>query len=391
MKILMINVVCGIRSTGRICSDLATVLDENGYDVKIAYGRDDVPDQYRKFAVRIGSNFDVFLHGISSRVFDGCGWGSKGATKRFIRWIEDYNPDIIHIHNIHGYFINVEILFNYLRRCQKKIIWTLHDCWAFTGHSAYCDYSNCNRWITGCYDCPNLSLYPKSFIDRSEYNWRKKSYLMGNIPNLTIVTPSIWLAEQVKQSYLKNYPIHVIYNGIDTSKFHPVVSDFKKHMDINNKIVILGVSTSWDDMKGFSDYIKLASILGEEYKVVLVGLTEKQKKTLPSNLIGITRTNSVDELISLYSAADIYVNLSYCESFGMTNIESQLCGTPVISYDSGGCIESAQSGVTVPRGDLVAIVDAIKNCRFDKPIIDKNKFDYIKSQSDYLNLYLGAR
>lgn len=392
MKILMINVVCGIRSTGRICTDLATALEAEGHEVKIAYGREIVPEKYRRFAVRIGSDFDSKMHGIKARLFDASGFGSKKATIKFIQWVREYNPDVIHIHNLHGYYINIEVLFNYLRTCGKKIIWTLHDCWAFTGHSPYCDAVGCEKWIGGCSDCPNSVKYPKSFIDRSKSNWQNKKTLMADIPDLTIITPSEWLAGFVRKSFLSQYQVKVIYNGIDTSLFFPVVdTDFRKNYGIDNKYLVLGVSTSWDDLKGYSDYLKLADILGDEYLVVLVGLTKKQIKTLPSNILGIERTNSLRELVEIYSSSDVYVNLSYCESFGMTNVEAQLCGTPVISYNSGGCVESGQTGQVVNRGDLEAVASAVIRLRTESdkkisPSVDRAKFEKRKMEKAYVGV-----
>ena len=205
MKVLMINVVCGIRSTGRICTDLATALEAQGHEVKIAYGRENVPEQFQKYAVRIGTDLDVKLHGLRARLLDGAGFGSKRATKKFIEWVKEYDPDVIHLHNIHGYYINVEVLFKYLKSCSKKIIWTLHDCWAFTGHSAYCDAVQCDRWKTGCYECPQISEYPRSVVDRSKLNWKKKREMFTGIPNMILVTPSQWLAGLVKESFLNKY------------------------------------------------------------------------------------------------------------------------------------------------------------------------------------------
>ena len=359
MKILMINVVCGIRSTGRICTDLATALEAQGHDVKIAYGRENVPDNYQKYAVRIGSDLDVKLHALKARLFDGCGWGSVKATKKFIDWIIDYNPDVIHLHNIHGYYINIELLFNYLKICNKKIIWTLHDSWAFTGHSAYCDVVGCERWKNGCYNCPNKKIYPKSLIDRSKVNWLKKKELLTNIQNFMIITPSEWLANLVKKSFLYNYETIVIHNGIDTSQFCYSPSDVRNRLQISDtQCMLLGVSTSWDEMKGLSDYFKLANLLGEEYQIVLVGLTKSQINGLPHNIIGIERTNSVKELAELYSACDIFLNLSYCENYPTVNLEALACGATVITYNVGGSSETVRNvdnGYTIDRGDINAV------------------------------------
>ena len=280
MKVLMINVVCGIRSTGRICTDLAVELEKQGHEVKIAYGRENVPKQFQKYAVRIGTDLDVKLHGIKARLLDGAGFGSKNATVKFIRWIKEYDPDVIHLNNIHGYYINIEVLFKYLRICGKKIIWTLHDCWSFTGHSAYCDAVQCERWVQGCYKCPQRKEYPKSIIDASRGNWIKKKKIFSDIPNMTIITPSNWLAELVKKSFLGKYPVEVIHNGIDTNQFKPLKNDFREVYHLEDKFIVLGIATVWNDMKGYSDFIKLASMLDDFYKIVMVGLTEEQIEKL---------------------------------------------------------------------------------------------------------------
>ena len=381
----MVNVVCGIRSTGRICTDLAVALEAQGHEVKIAYGRENVPEQFQKYAIRIGSDLDVKLHGLKARVLDGCGFGSKRATKQFIRWVREYDPDVIHLHNIHGYYVNIEVLFNYLRNCGKRIIWTLHDSWAFTGHTPYCDAKGCEKWKTGCGKCPGLKEYPRSYIDNSKGNWRKKRSIMLGIPNMTIVTPSRWLEGLVKESFLCEYPVIVIHNGIDTNQFYPMESDFKKIHQIDDKYMLLGVSTSWNEMKGLSDYYKLAEKLGEEYKVVLVGLSKDQLTTVSGRILGIERTNSVRELAQIYSAADLFLNLSYCENYPTVNLEAIACGTDVLTYDAGGSKESAFNGIVVRRGDLDAVIDAIK--KYSKRLykIDKTIIDNKTMLSIYLN------
>lgn len=390
MKVLMINVVCGIRSTGRICTDLATALEQQGHEVKIAYGRENVPEQFQKYAVRIGTDLDVKLHGIKARLFDEAGFGSKKATEKFIDWVKEYNPDVIHLHNIHGYYINVEVLFDYLKICGKKIIWTLHDCWAITGHSAYCDAVGCEKWKYGCGKCPQIKNYPQSYFDNSRNNWKKKKQIFTGIPDMTIVTPSKWLASIINQSYMKEYPIKVIYNGIDTSKFKPLPSDFKQHYGLKNKIMLLGVATAWDEMKGLADFIKLSKLLDESYKIVLVGLTAKQKDTLPPKILGVERTASVKELAQIYSAADIFLNLTYCDSYGLVNVEAALCGTPVLSYNTGGCCESVgNNGVLVKKGDLNALVNVLKSFQYKdirKKMLIEN-YDLKRYRKETLDLY----
>lgn len=364
MKVLMINVVCGIRSTGRICTDLAAALEAQGHEVKIAYGRENVPEQFQKYAVRIGTELDVRLHGVKARLLDSAGFGSKAATIKFVKWVKEYDPDVIHLHNIHGYYINVEILFDYLKKCGKKIIWTLHDCWSFTGHTAYCDAVNCKRWVKGCHNCPLLKEYPVSYIDRSRQNWNKKRVVFTGVPNMTIITPSKWLCSWVKKSFLQEYPVKVINNCIDTSQFYPIKSDFKKRNGLKGKIMLLGVATSWDKNKGLFDYLKLADLLGDNYRVVLVGLTKKQIRKLPKNVLGIERTANVRELAEIYTAADLFLNLSYCENYPTVNIEALACGTPVITYEVGGGPEIVRrfGGQVISKGNINGVVTCIEKC-----------------------------
>lgn len=395
MKVLMINVVCGIRSTGRICTDLAVALEKQGHEVKIAYGRENVPEQYQKYAVRIGSDLDVKLHGIKARLFDGAGFGSKKATKKFIGWVKEYNPDVIHLHNIHGYYINIEVLFEYLKSCGKKIIWTLHDCWSFTGHSAYCDAINCEKWKDGCYQCPQIQEYPKALMDFSKLNWKKKRALFTNIPNMTIVTPSHWLEENVKKSFLKEYSVEVIHNGIDTSQFYPMENDFREIYKLENKYILLGAATVWDDMKGYSDFIRLSELLDDTYKIIMVGVTDEQIKKLPSKILGIKRTASVKELAYIYNSADLFLNLTYCDNYPMVNIEAMSCGTPVLTYKTGGSPEIVEKygGVVIPKGDLNGVVTAVKECR---DCIVSNRFnpkanDSAATIKNYLKYYKNSK
>lgn len=393
MKVLMINVVCGIRSTGRICTDLATALEAQGHKVKIAYGRENVPKEFQKYAVRIGSDLDVKLHGVKARLLDGAGFGSKTATVRFIKWVKEYDPDVIHLHNIHGYYINVEILFNYLKQSGKKVIWTLHDCWSFTGHTAYCDSAHCKRWVKGCYSCPLLKEYPASLVDFSHRNWEKKKSVFGGVPNMIIVTPSKWLGSWVKKSFLREYSVSVINNGIDTSKFYPIESDFRKKKKLDNKFVLLGVATVWDKNKGLSDYLKLADILDDDYRIVLVGLKKNQMEILPKNVLGIERTANVKELAKIYTAADLFLNLSYCENYPTVNIESLACGTPILTYKTGGSPEIVEDygGTVVEQGNIMKVLESVKAMKKDgahKVCVDRCKFDNAQVIDNYLKLYI---
>ena len=385
MKVLMINSVCGIRSTGRICTDIATELEKQGHEVKIAYGRENVPEQFQRCALRIGNDLDVRLHGIKARLFDKAGFGSKRVTEKFVEQIKNYDPDIIHLHNLHGYYINIEVLFNYLKNSAKPVVWTLHDCWAFTGHCAYFDFAGCEKWEKGCFGCPQKKSYPSSIlIDRSEKNYIQKKRLFTTLSNMTVVTPSEWLAGLAKKSYLGKYNIRVINNGIDTEVFKPTLGNFRQKYNIGSKKIILGVAGVWDRRKGLEDFYKLSSILEDSYQIVLVGLNEKQISALPKNIIGISSTESASELAELYSAADVFVNPTYEDNYPTVNLEAQACGTPVITYNTGGSPESVDFNGVVTKGNVKAIAALVKQPKKLKVLIPPPKNEQYRK---YLELY----
>ncbi len=361
MKVLMINSVCGIRSTGRICTDIAETLEAQGHTCKIAYGRESVPQKYEKYAVRIGTDTGVKIHGALSRVFDTSGFHSRLATKKFIKWVKQYDSDVIHLHNIHGYYLHIGELFKYLKTCGKKILWTLHDCWAFTGHCSYFDFARCEKWKTGCYKCSQKKRYPASLLrDRSKKNYSLKKKWFTGIDNLTIITPSQWLADIVKQSFLGEYTVEVVRNGIDLNVFKPTESDFRVRYGLEDKKILLGVASTWEERKGLADFLKLAEMVDEDYAIVLVGLSEKQMQDLPKNVIGITRTNSTKELAQIYTTADVFLNLTYEDNYPTVNLEAQACGTPVITYRTGGSVESVSPENVVDKGDLPAVFRKIQ-------------------------------
>lgn len=371
MKVLQINSVCGIGSTGRIATDIHNILIEQGHESYIAYGRD-LPKNCDT-SIKIGSKLDNYKHVALTRIFDKHGFGSKKATQKFIEKVKELDPDIIHLHNIHGYYINIEVLFDYLKKADKPVVWTLHDCWSFTGHCAHFDYVGCDKWKTGCYDCPEKNSYPASvIIDNSKDNYIKKKELFTGIKNLTIVTPSKWLAGLVKQSYLREYPVEVINNGIDLDVFKPTQSDFRERFNLEDKFIILGVASTWDRRKGFGYFVELSKKIKNDEVIVLVGLSEKQKEVLPRNIIGFTRTNNVNELVEIYSAADVFVNPTLEEVMGLTNVEALACGTPVITFESGGSVECIDetTGITVKKGDLKELLINIK------VIKEKGKLNY---------------
>ncbi len=365
MKILMINSHCGAGSTGKICAELAEKFEAEGHEVKIAYGRYAyVPEQYKKYAVRIGSDFEVKVNALLTRITDKEGLYSKASTKKFLKWAEEYNPDLLWLHNLHSYFLNYEMLFEWIKtRPHMEVKWTLHDCWAFTGHCTYFDMAKCYKWKEECKDCPQKTAYPASFVfSNCNDNFNKKKQAFTGVKNMTIITPSNWLANLVKESFLKEYPVEVVYNTIDTTVFKPTPSDFRERYGLENKKIILGVASVWDKRKGLDDFIELSTMLDDNYKIVLVGLDDKQLRKLPSNILGIKRTNGQKELAEIYTAADVFVNPSKEETFGLTTLEAVSCGTNSIVYKGTACEEvvGLYGGVAVEH-DVQKLYETIIN------------------------------
>lgn len=396
MRVLQINSVCGIGSTGRIATDIHNMLIEKGHESYVAYGRylpkncDDT--------IRIGTKFDNYTHGIKTRVFDRHGFGSRRVTIEFIDKLKQINPDIIHLHNIHGYYINIEILFNYLKKANKPVVWTLHDCWSFTGHCAHFDYIGCDSWKTDCFNCPEKHSYPSSlFFCDSKNNYSRKKRIFTGLKNMTIITPSKWLAKLVKESFLREYPIKVINNGIALDIFKPMKSNFREEHKLMDKFIILGVASTWTSRKGFDHFIELSKNLSYDEVIIMIGLTDRQRKKLPDNIIGINRTNNVEELAEIYAVSDVYVNLTLEDTFPTTNIESMACGTPVITFDTGGSSESVSDncGFVVDKGNLKEVINKIRMIKYNgkskytgNVINVANKF-YNKEKlfNEYIDIY----
>ena len=369
MKVLLINSVCGIGSTGRICADIARTLDAEGHEVRIAYGRSaNVPENCRQYAVRIGTDLDVKIHGVLSRLFDMHGLGSRRATKAFLKWAEAYQPDLLWLHNLHGYYIHYPMLFAWIKKHpEMEVRWTLHDQWAFTGHCAfYLSLDECDKWKTQCGHCPMKREYPASILlDRSRKNFEKKKKTFTGVKNLTLITPSDWLRDLTRESILAEYPAKTVHNRIDQSVFRPTESGFRKQYGLEEKTVLLGVASVWEKRKGLADFHRLAQMLNETFQIVLVGLSQKQIEELPRNIIGIRRTQNVTELAAIYSAADWFINPTYGDIYPTVNLEAEACGTPVITYDSGGSRETIHDkrSVLVGPGDLERIADIVRNAR----------------------------
>ena len=336
-KILQINVVANSGSTGKITEKIGDMVISQGWESYIVYGRWGRKSSSQLYY--IGDKIESLAHGLISLFFDFHGRGSILSTHKLISYINTLQPDIIHLHNIHGYYLNYKLLFKYLETLNIPVIWTLHDCWSYTGHCAYYTASKCFKWQYDCNNCPNRWDYPKTLIDNSHNNYIRKKDSFTKIKNLTIVTVSEWLKNEVKRSFLSKYPIEKISNGIDLNIFKPLTSDIKKKYNIENKFVILGVATQWVKRKGLDDFIKLSKIISNDICIVLVGVTNKQKHRLPHNIIGISKTEDIEEMVKLYTTANVYISFSEEETFGMTIIESMACGTPAIVYDSTACKE----------------------------------------------------
>lgn len=352
MKYLFISEVAGTGSTGRIAAEQCRTLMAQGHQCLLAYGRfhngcPDVP------TYRIGSKAGVCLHALQARLLDDAGFGSRAATRRFLKRVREYDPDVIWLHNVHGYYVHIGLLFDYLHTCGKEIHWMLHDCWAFTGHCAYFDYCGCDRWKTGCHDCPEKKKYPASLLlDNSRRNYREKKRLFTGIPNLSLTVPSQWLADRVAGSFLKEYPVEVVPNRVNREVFRPTPGDFRERYGLTDRKIVLGVANVWDARKGLSDFVALSRMLDSCFRIVLIGLSPKQIKSLPGEILGLPRTHSARELAEAYTAADVFVNPSVEETFGITSLEAACCGTPAIVYKGTACEEAARQfdGIAVERG-----------------------------------------
>lgn len=361
MKVMQINTVCGTGSVGRITVDLIQALKKEGNEGLAAFGRREAPAGISTY--KFGTSLDMGFHVLHTFFQGEHGFASKKQTGRLIRKIEEYNPDIIHLHNIHGFYLNVEQLFAYLKRAGRPVVWTLHDCWSFTGHCAHFDYIGCMKWRTGCESCPQYkSVYPYAlFRDNSGENYRRKKAAFTGVPRLTIVTPSRWLAQFVRESYLKEYPVEVIPNGIALDKFRPVEEGLRKRLGMEKKFILLGVAGMWEERKGYAYFEALADRLDDSYQIILIGLSKQKLRRLHPKIHGVMRTNSMEELAEYYSMADVYVNPTLEDTFPTTNLEALACGTPVITFATGGSVESVDEGTgkIVPKGDTEALLSAV--------------------------------
>ena len=357
MRVLQINTFYIHGSTGRIMYDLMSVMEENGITAYAAYGQDRDANKGKVLpnnVIRLQGQKQRKLNILRTRLFDHHGFYNEAETRKLLKWIDEVKPDIIHLHNIHNHYVHVGKLFAYIKQHEIPVVWTLHDCWPFTGHCAYFDYVNCDKWKTKCFDCPSLKEYPPTWIfDRTSSQFEEKKDVFCGVKNLTIVTPSQWLANLCKESFLKDYPVIVVNNGIDTSVFKPQNENIKEKLGIKGKKMILAVS-DFQKRKGVEYLLSLPKYLSDDEVLVWVGLEKKHLNLLPAKkCVGITKTSNVQELASYYSACDVFVNPTLEDNFPTTNIEAISCGAPIVTFRTGGSIEPLDDGVNVDVKDNI--------------------------------------
>ena len=387
MKIVHINTF-SYKATGTIMFSIHNELIKKNVESYAVWSRGRNP--IGKYEISIGDSLGVKFHGIYTRITDRTGFASKNATKRLLQELNKIKPDIIQLHSLHGYYINIEMLFDYIKQNKIKVVWTLHDCWGFTGHCAYFDAVRCSKWKTGCYECCQKNTYPASYIiDNSKKNWEDKRNVFTGV-DMTIVTPCNWLKGLVKKSFLSEYNVETIYNGIDTDIFKHTESDFRERNGLKDSFIILGVAGEWTKRKGLDDFISLNKIIEKDYrniKIVLVGLNKKQIKNLPRNILGLERTSSAIKLAEIYSAADVFFNPTYEDNYPTTNLESIACGTPVVTYDTGGSPEGVLkgNGEVIEKGNFRYIYNQIG--KFKKVYFDEKDISKHTCVDKYIKLY----
>ena len=392
-KIVQINSF-NAGSTGKIAISINNEAKKRGWETFFFYGRVWKGNKLIENGELFSYSWENVLHVFLSRLFDCVGRLSYFSTLRLIRKLKKIQPDIIHLHNIHGYYVNYPMLFKYLKESGIPVVWTLHDCWSVTGHCAYFDSIGCEKWKTLCGKCPLKNIYPKSYFwDNSKSNYLKKKASFTSLPSLILVPVSDWLKDIVENSFFKNQNVRTIHNGINITRFSP------KPFSVRDKYV-LGVASPWSVYKGYDDFVKLRSILDKSISIVMVGLSNKQIEQLPEGITGIGHTNNIEEMVELYSNAIAFVNLTYEDNFPTTNIEALSCGTPVITYRTGGSPEAIdkETGIVVERGDWKQVSTAIyeiekngysfysANCRARAVMLYNEANQYAKYVDMYENL-----
>ena len=392
MKIVQINATCGVGSTGKICVDISKLLTEKGIENYVLYtqGNSDYP-----LGIKYATKNEIKLQALKSKLFGNYGFNSKRITKKLISELEKIKPDVVHMHNIHSHNCHLEVLFDYFRKTQIKVYWSFHDCWAFTGYCPHFDMIGCDKWKMGCHNCVLKGVYSWFFDNSKSLYERKKNIFKG--VNITVVTPTQWLTDVVGESFLARYDCKMLKYGMDTDVFRPTESDFKEKYGLQNKYIVLGVAFGWGPKKGLDCFVELLKRLPEKYQIVLVGTNETVDKQLPSNIISIHRTQNQKELAEIYTAADVFVNCTREETFGLVNVEALACGTPVITFKTGGSPEAIDEtcGSVVEKNDIDGIEkEVIRICQ-EKPYSGeacRNRalgFEKSLRYDEYIKMYLS--
>ncbi len=392
MKIVQINATCGIGSTGKICVGISRLLHKENIENYILYSSKS--NGYNS-GISCSNGFYVKTQALKSKIFGNYGFNSSKATKKIIEEINRINPDIVHLHNIHGHDCNLELLFSFFKEKGIKIFWTFHDCWAFTGYCPHFTMVKCNKWKSCCFDCVQRKEFSFLF-DKSKKVFNKKKHLFQGL-DLNVITPSQWLADLVGESFFKDYPINVINNGIDLSVFKPLKSSFREKYHISNsKKIVLGVSFGWGIKKGLDVFIELSKRLDrEKYQIVLVGTDSNVDNILPKEILSIHRTQSQTELAEIYSSADVFVNPTREENYPTVNMESIACGTPVVTFKTGGSPEMLDEtcGSVVECNDIDSLEREVIRVCIDKPYSEAEcvkkalEFDQNERFNEYIKLY----
>ena len=390
MKIVQINVTCGTGSTGKICTSVSKILGAENIENYIFYvfGKSSFP-----YGIKYASDKYIRFQALKSRILGNYGFNSRYATKKLINELNRIKPDIVHLHNLHGHNCNLTMLFSYLKENKIKLFWTFHDCWAFTAYCPHFTMVKCDRWKKECHDCPQIKYF-SWFFDRSKYLFNEKKRLFKGL-DLTIITPSQWLADLVKLSFLKDYPVKVINNGIDLSVFKPTVSVIRETYGLVGKKIVLGVASVWWESKGIDVFIELAKRLSGDYRIILIGTDDKVDNLLPSNIISIHRTRNQKELAEIYSAADVFANPTREENYPTVNMESIACGTPVVTFKTGGSPEILDEtcGSVVVCDDVDGLEIEIRRICEEKPysleacLKRARSFDMNDRFEEYVKLY----
>lgn len=394
MKILSVN-LGNYSSTGSIAQGIKQEAERHGMEYVLAYPFDpqNKPSREEDFLIgnRLGRRMSIALGMVTG--YNGC--FSVFSTRSLLRRIDQYHPDILHFHNLHNNYINLPMLFRYVKKRKIKVVWTLHDCWSFTGQCPYFDMVGCEKWKTGCHSCPKYTEYPKALVDNTKRMWHLKKKWFNGVENLTFVTPAEWLASMVKQSFLDSYPVRVINNGIDLSVFKPLDAETaRERYGLTSKKIVLGVAFDWSERKGIDVFAELARRLPDDYQIVLVGMHDEARKLLPENVLALGRVPA-KELAELYAMADVFANPTRDEVFGLVNVEALACGTPGITFNSGGSPECYDEtcGAVVDCGDIDALEKEIIRICTEKPysaeacIARAKQFDKNLKFREYCDLY----